>query len=120
MKLLLPHLKACQESILKSPGSSSLRLTCLLAVQMGIFQVIYLGNSAEEAYQRLQPLQPFAPFRDASCGPPSFNLNVQHCIQVASNPYTAVSANDNATCMQLHLSANVCNLRGAAQTHKLI
>jgi len=51
-------------------------------MQMGIFQVVYLGASAEEAYQRVQSLQPFTPFRDASCGPPSFNLTVLHCIQV--------------------------------------
>ncbi|DBB04022.1 TPA: hypothetical protein ACH3X1_013082 [Trebouxia sp. C0004] len=50
-------------------------------LQMGIFQVVYLGASAEEAYQRVQSLQPFTPFRDASCGPPSFNLTVLHCIQ---------------------------------------
>lgn len=52
---------------------------------MGIFQVVYLGASADEAYQRVQPLQPFTPFRDASCGPPSFNLSVLHCIQVSLN-----------------------------------
>lgn len=51
-------------------------------VQIGVFQVVHLGASAEQAYQRVQPLQPFVPFRDASCGPPSFNLSVQHCIQV--------------------------------------
>lgn len=51
-------------------------------VQMGIFQVVHLGLTAEEAYQRVQQLQPFVPFRDASCGPPSFNLSVQHCIMV--------------------------------------
>lgn len=54
----------------------------VLHTQMGIFQVVYLGASAEEAYQRVQSLQPFTPFRDASCGPPSFNLTVLHCIQV--------------------------------------
>ena len=51
---------------------------------MGIFQVVYLGASADEAYQRVQLLQPFTPFRDASCGPPSFNLTVLHCIQVVA------------------------------------
>jgi len=54
----------------------------VLHMQLGIFQVVYLGASADEAYQRVQSLQPFTPFRDASCGPPSFNLTVLHCIQV--------------------------------------
>ena len=54
-------------------------------VQVGIFQVVYLGLSAEDAYQKVQQLQPFVPFRDASCGPPSFNLSVQHCIMVSLN-----------------------------------
>lgn len=54
----------------------------VLHMQMGIFQVVYLGASADEAFQRVQSLQPFTPFRDASCGPPSFNLTVLHCIQV--------------------------------------
>ncbi len=54
----------------------------VLHMQMGIFQVVYLGASTDEAYQRVQSLQPFTPFRDASCGPPSFNLTVLHCIQV--------------------------------------
>ena len=53
-----------------------------MVMQVGIFQVVYLGASAEDAYQRVQQLQPFVPFRDASCGPPSFNLSVQHCIMV--------------------------------------
>lgn len=56
----------------------------VLHMQMGIFQVVYLGASADEAYQRVQSLQPFTPFRDASCGPPSFNLTVLHCIQVTA------------------------------------
>lgn len=89
----LPQPSLLQVSELYATASSCLYLILLSkhvfakpipvsCVQIGIFQVVYLGATADEAYQRVQPLQPFFPFRDASCGPPSFNLTVLHCIQV--------------------------------------
>ena len=54
----------------------------LLVVQVGIFQVVFLQRTPEQAYSLVQSLQPFVPFRDASCGPPSFHLTVLDCIRV--------------------------------------
>ena len=51
-------------------------------VQVGIFQVVFLQRNPDQAYSRVQSLQPFVPFRDASCGPPSFHLTVLDCIRV--------------------------------------
>ena len=84
---------------------------------MGVFQVIYLGASADEAYQRVQPLQPFAPFRDASCGPPSFNLSVQHCIQVAQHPKCS---NQPQHQHYVHDNPNAGMVLNAAQPFKIL
>lgn len=81
--------------------------SCEMHVQVGVFQVVHLGASAEQAYQRVQPLQPFVPFRDASCGPPSFNLSVQHCIQVKHQPYPY------SACMT-EIAVIVCGLKTAS------
>ena len=94
-------------------------------MQIGVFQVVYLGASADEAYQRVQPLQPFAPFRDASCGPPSFNLSVQHCIQVTpcclAITHSSCTHCINASCTALDVThgqmdrqvcGTVCNCDG--------
>eukprot|EP00891_Asterochloris_glomerata_P004133 jgi/Astpho2/4133/fgenesh1_pg.00063_%23_114_t len=51
------------------------------AVLVGIFQVVFLQRTPEQAYSRVQSLQPFVPFRDASCGPPSFHLTVLDCVR---------------------------------------
>ncbi|KIZ02856.1 protein phosphatase [Monoraphidium neglectum] len=51
------------------------------AVLVGAFQVLLLGRSAEAAFTPLAALKPFAPFRDASCGAPCFNLQVEHCLR---------------------------------------
>ena len=51
-------------------------------MQVGIFQVVFLQRTPEQAYSRVQSLQPFVPFRDASCGPPSFHLTVLDCVRV--------------------------------------
>ncbi len=53
-----------------------------LVVQVGIFQVVFLQRTPEQAYSRVQSMQPFVPFRDASCGPPSFHLTVLDCVRV--------------------------------------
>ena len=80
---------------LVQPGPHTLCINpltiCEMHVQVGVFQVVHLGASAEQAYQRVQPLQPFVPFRDASCGPPAFNLSVQHCIQVKHQPHPCIT-----------------------------
>lgn len=46
------------------------------AVLMGAYQVLFLGVTPEQAWAPLQALKPFMPFRDASCGPPTFHLQV--------------------------------------------
>ena len=51
-------------------------------LQVGVFQVLFLQRSAEDAYAPLQVLAPFVPFRDASCGTPTFHLSVLDCIRV--------------------------------------
>jgi cell division cycle 14 len=49
---------------------------------MGIFQVIYLNQSADDAYRLLQVFKPFVPFRDASCGVSTFHLTVADVMKV--------------------------------------
>jgi hypothetical protein len=44
---------------------------------VGAFQVLLMGRAADAAYAPLAALEPFMPFRDASCGVPCFNLQVQ-------------------------------------------
>ncbi|GBF88358.1 serine threonine specific phosphatase [Raphidocelis subcapitata] len=51
------------------------------AVLLGAFQVLLLGRGADEAYAPLAGLKPFMPFRDASCGAPCFNLQVEDCLR---------------------------------------
>jgi len=50
-------------------------------VLIGIYQVMVLGRSAEEAIRLIEGFGPFQPYRDASCGPSSFPLSVQDCIR---------------------------------------
>jgi hypothetical protein len=57
-------------------------------LQVGMFQVLLMGRSAEEAYRVVAPLQPCPPFRDASCGISTFHLTVQHCIHVSHQSLT--------------------------------
>ena len=47
-----------------------------------MYQILYLGRSADEAYKPLVPFKPFVPFRDASCGVSSFHLTVLDCLKV--------------------------------------
>ena len=47
-----------------------------------MYQIIYLGKSADEAYKPLVAFKPFVPFRDASCGVSSFHLTVLDCLKV--------------------------------------
>jgi cell division cycle 14 len=49
---------------------------------VGIYQVLYLNRSPEDAYAPLAPKGPYMPFRDASCGIPTFNLQPIDCIRV--------------------------------------
>lgn len=56
---------------------------------MGIFQVLYLDRSPEDAYAPLAPKGPYMPFRDASCGIPTFNLQPIDCIRVGTAAGTA-------------------------------
>jgi hypothetical protein len=51
--------------------------------QVGIFQVLYLGRSPDEAHAPLAAQGPYMPFRDASCGIPTFNLQPIDCIRVS-------------------------------------
>eukprot|EP00879_Flechtneria_rotunda_P006044 GHRR01006357.1.p1 GENE.GHRR01006357.1~~GHRR01006357.1.p1 ORF type:complete len:659 (+),score=235.53 GHRR01006357.1:217-2193(+) len=51
------------------------------AVLVGIFQVLYLNISPDEAYAPLACQAPYMPFRDASCGVPTFNLQPIDCIR---------------------------------------
>eukprot|EP00887_Chlorella_sp_A99_P005476 scaffold1.g5476.t1 len=46
------------------------------AALMGIFGVLMLGMTPEEAYAPVARLEPFVGFRDASCGMPSYQLPV--------------------------------------------
>lgn len=55
---------------------------CIL--QVGIFQVLYLKRSPDDAYAPLAPKGPYMPFRDASCGIPTFNLQPIDCIRVGT------------------------------------
>ncbi len=52
--------------------------------QVGMYQVIYLNRSADDAYKALLQFKPFVPFRDASCGVSSFHLTVLDCLKVRS------------------------------------
>eukprot|EP00775_Hariotina_reticulata_P004251 gene4251-4502_t len=51
------------------------------AVLVGVFQALYLNRSPEEAYAPLAKQAPYIPFRDASCGPLTFNLQPIDCIR---------------------------------------
>ncbi|WIA28379.1 hypothetical protein OEZ86_010925 [Tetradesmus obliquus] len=51
------------------------------AVLVGIFQVLYLNRSPDDAYAPLASQAPYMPFRDASCGVPTFNLQPIDCIR---------------------------------------
>ena len=64
-----------------------LRCVCMYACllgwpQVGIYQVLYLNRTAEEAYKPLLAFKPYAPFRDASCGVSTFHLTVFDVIKV--------------------------------------
>jgi hypothetical protein len=50
---------------------------------MGIFQVIYMNMSADDAFKAVSPFKPFVPFRDASCGVPTFHLTVIDVLRVS-------------------------------------
>lgn len=54
-------------------------------LQVGIFQVLYLNRTPEDAYAPLAPKGPYMPFRDASCGIPTFNLQPIDCIRVRAH-----------------------------------
>eukprot|EP00884_Botryococcus_braunii_P000343 jgi/Botrbrau1/10309/Bobra.0120s0022.1 len=50
------------------------------AVLVGMFQVLGLNRTAQQAWEILAPLGKFLPFRDASWGTPVFDLTVKDCI----------------------------------------
>jgi cell division cycle 14 len=50
-------------------------------LQVGIFLVIFLNKSAEDAYKPLLVYKPYVPFRDASCGVSTFHLTVYDVIK---------------------------------------
>lgn len=62
---------------------------------MGIFQVLYLNRSPEDAYAPLAAAEPYMPFRDASCGIPTFNLQPIDCIRVR---FAAIVQQPNSSC----------------------
>eukprot|EP00191_Tetraselmis_sp_GSL018_P004509 CAMPEP_0177596176 /NCGR_PEP_ID=MMETSP0419_2-20121207/10863_1 /TAXON_ID=582737 /ORGANISM="Tetraselmis sp., Strain GSL018" /LENGTH=223 /DNA_ID=CAMNT_0019087911 /DNA_START=730 /DNA_END=1401 /DNA_ORIENTATION=+ len=51
------------------------------AVLAGLYQVMILGRSADEAMRPLERFKPFVPFRDASCGVSTFHLTVEDCLK---------------------------------------
>lgn len=51
------------------------------SVLVGIYQVLFLGRNADEAYRPVEAYKPFAPFRDASCGVSCFHLTVLDCLR---------------------------------------
>lgn len=51
------------------------------AVLVGIYQILFLNRSAEEAYKPLAAYKPYVPFRDASCGVSTFHLTVFDCMK---------------------------------------
>jgi hypothetical protein len=57
----------------------------LIVLQVGIYQVLYLNRTPEDAYAPLAPKGPYMPFRDASCGIPTFNLQPIDCIRVRAD-----------------------------------
>jgi hypothetical protein len=77
-------------------------------VQVGIFQVLYLNRTPDEAYAPLAGQAPYMPFRDASCGVPTFNLQPIDCIRVSS-----VDAEALFRCLQ-ERSKHVMNMSLAA------
>lgn len=56
-------------------------------LQVGIYQVLYLNRTPDEAYAPLAPKGPYMPFRDASCGIPTFNLQPIDCIRVRTSKW---------------------------------
>lgn len=50
------------------------------AALMGIYCVLHLGMTPEQAYEPLRALEPFTGFRDASCGVPTYQLPVHQVI----------------------------------------
>lgn len=84
---------------------------CALAhtvpLQVGIYQVLYLNRSPEEAYAPLAPKGPYMPFRDASCGIPTFNLQPIDCIKVRT---TAMPCQASTPCRTAESSQGQCRL----------
>ena len=62
------------------------------ALQIGMYQVIYLNRSAEEAFKPLAAFKPYVPFRDASCGVSTFHLTVFDVIKAGERSMLACSA----------------------------
>eukprot|EP00955_Chlamydomonas_euryale_P105635 365654-Chlamydomonas_euryale.AAC.3 len=50
-------------------------------IQIGMFQVLFLGRNAEDAAAAVDRHRPFVPFRDASCGVSTFHLTVLDCLR---------------------------------------
>lgn len=51
------------------------------AVLVGMYQILFLGRSADDSYRPVEAFKPFAPFRDASCGVSCFHLTVLDCLR---------------------------------------
>lgn len=51
------------------------------AALVGIFQVICLGRTPDQAYAPLRRLEPLTGFRDASCGVPTYQLSIYNAIR---------------------------------------
>ena len=51
------------------------------AVLLGAYCVLFLEKTAEDALGSIAALKPFTPFRDASCGPTTYNLSVLDSIR---------------------------------------
>ena len=51
------------------------------AALVGIYGVLMLGMTPEEAYAPVARLEPFTGFRDASCGMPTYQLTVLNVIK---------------------------------------
>ncbi|XRB00380.1 cell division cycle 14 [Pycnococcus provasolii] len=58
------------------------------AVLLGWYLVLFENKTAEDAFSVVGALKPFAPFRDASCGPSTYNLSVLDSIRAMQKAMT--------------------------------
>lgn len=74
----------------------------LRAMQVGIFQTLFLGATPEEAWQRLAPGAPYCPFRDASTGEAMMPLGVVDVIEVRAQNTKTHATSEILTALTPH------------------